>query len=124
MVGFDNSDSRAAAAKKFLEWMYEPAQYTKLTEINGYLPVETGLKISYGFDQQAATDAFALYNKEIALYKPISGYFLQAQTGWVLRGKSLTTDPTVTELGKAINGQQSSDQALKNIVAGYDKQVG
>ena len=93
-------------------------------EINGYLPVETGLDIQYGFSKKAATDAFALYNKELALYKPISGYFLQAQTGWVLKGKSLTTDPTVTELGKAINGQQSASQALKNIVAGYNKQVG
>lgn len=124
MVGFQNSDAEGKAATDFLTWMYEPAQYTKLSEINGYLPVETGLDIQYGFSKKAATDAFALYNKELALYKPISGYFLQAQTGWVLKGKSLTTDPTVTELGKAINGQQSASQALKNIVAGYNKQVG
>ena len=43
---------------------------------------------------------------------------------WALEGKSFTTDPTVTEIGKAINGQQSSADAVKNIVAGYDKQVG
>ncbi|WP_431277769.1 extracellular solute-binding protein [Leifsonia poae] len=124
MVGFQNSDAKGKAAKDFLSWMYEPAQYKKLAETNGYLPVETGLDVKYSFTSQAAQDAFTLYNKEIALYKPVSGYFLQAQTGWALSGKSLTTDPTVTELGKAINGQQSSADALKNIVDGYNKQVG
>ncbi|GAA1438993.1 extracellular solute-binding protein [Leifsonia poae] len=124
MVGFQNSDAKGAAAKDFLTWMYEPAQYTKLAETNGYLPVETGLDVKYNFTSKAALDAFSLYNDEIALYEPVSGYFLQAQTGWALSGKALTTDPTVTELGKAINGQQTSEQALKNIVDGYNKQVG
>lgn len=42
----------------------------------------------------------------------------------MLKGKSLTEDPTKTELAKAINGQQSADKALENIVAGYNQQVG
>lgn len=104
--------------------MYEPAQYKKLAETNGYLPVEKGLDITYDFTSQAALDAFDLYNKELEVYKPISGYFLQAQVKWALDGKSITTDPTVTEIGKAINGQQTSAEAVKNIVDGYDKQVG
>ena len=33
-------------------------------------------------------------------------------------------DPTKAELGKAINGEQSSDKALQNIVDGYNQQVG
>lgn len=124
MVGFQNSDAEGKAAKSFLEWMYEPAQYKKLAETNGYLPVEKGLDVKYDFTSQAALDAFQLYNKELEVYEPISGYFLQAQVKWALENKSITTDPTVTEIGKAINGQQSSAEALKNIVAGYDKQVG
>lgn len=124
VVGFQNSDAEGKAATAFLQWMYEPAQYTKLAETNGYLPVEKGLNITYDFTSKAALDAFDLYNKELEVYKPISGYFLQAQVKWALEGKSITTDPTVTEIGKAINGQQSSAEAVKNIVAGYDKQVG
>ena len=46
------------------------------------------------------------------------------QTKWVLDGKALTTDPSVTELGKAINGQESTSQAMQNIVDGYNQQVG
>jgi alpha-1,4-digalacturonate transport system substrate-binding protein len=42
----------------------------------------------------------------------------------VLNGKSLTEDPTKTELGKAINGQQSADKALQNNVDSYNQQVG
>jgi alpha-1,4-digalacturonate transport system substrate-binding protein len=124
VVGFNNDSSESKAAKAFLSWMYEPAQYKKLTEVNGYLPVESGLDLKYPFDSTAAQDAFKLYNEELPLYAPISGYFNQAQTKWVLGGKSLTTDPSVIELGKAINGQQDVSTALKNIVDGYNQQVG
>ncbi|WP_330281165.1 ABC transporter substrate-binding protein [Streptomyces sp. NBC_00588] len=124
MVGFNNNGAAATAAKKFMSWVYEPKQYTELVETSGFLPVESGLSPKYPFTSKAAQAAFKLYNEEIPLYAPISGYFNTAQTNWVLKGKSLTTDPTKTELGKAINGQQSAGKALDNIVAGYNQQVG
>ncbi|MEW2401267.1 sugar ABC transporter substrate-binding protein [Streptomyces sp. NPDC046862] len=123
-VGFNNNADASAAAKKFLSWLYEPANYQKLCEASGFLPVESGLDPKYPFKSEAAQAAFKLYNESIPLYDPISGYFNGAQTNWVLKGKSLTEDPTKTELGKAINGQQSADKALQNIVAGYNQQVG
>jgi alpha-1,4-digalacturonate transport system substrate-binding protein len=124
VVGFNNNGAAATAATKFLTWMYDPKQYTQLVEDSGFLPVESGLTPKYPFTSPAAQAAFKLYNQEIPLYAPISGYFNGAQTEWALKGKSLTTDPTKTELGKAVNGQQSSDKALENIVAGYNQQVG
>ncbi|CAM5371838.1 extracellular solute-binding protein [Streptomyces sp. HUAS 31] len=123
-VGFNNNADAAAAATKFLSWLYEPAHYQALCEASGFLPVESGLNPKYPFTSEAAQAAFKLYNESIPLYAPISGYFNSAQTNWVLKGKSLTEDPTKTELGKAINGQQSADKALENIVAGYNQQVG
>ncbi|GHH00108.1 extracellular solute-binding protein [Streptomyces lanatus] len=123
-VGFNNNGDAAAAATKFLSWLYEPAHYQALCEASGFLPVESGLSPKYPFKSEAAQAAFKLYNESIPLYDPISGYFNSAQTNWVLKGKSLTEDPTKTELGKAINGQQSADKALENIVAGYNQQVG
>ncbi|MER5748826.1 extracellular solute-binding protein [Streptomyces sp. NPDC002088] len=123
-VGFNNNADASAAAKKFLSWLYEPAHYQALCEASGFLPVESGLNPTYPFKSEAAQAAFKLYNESIPLYAPISGYFNGAQTNWVLKGKSLTEDPTKTELGKAINGQQSADKALENIVAGYNQQVG
>ncbi|MFE6617967.1 extracellular solute-binding protein [Streptomyces sp. NPDC008086] len=123
-VGFNNNADAAAAAQKFLSWLYEPAHYQALCEASGFLPVETGLNPKYPFKSEAAQAAFKLYNESIPLYAPISGYFNSAQTNWVLKGKSLTEDPTKTELGKAINGQQTADKALQNIVDGYNQQVG
>ncbi|MFF3736885.1 ABC transporter substrate-binding protein [Streptomyces sp. NPDC002566] len=123
-VGFNNNGEAATAASKFLSWLYEPAHYQALCEASGFLPVESGLNPKYPFTSPAAQAAFKLYNESIPLYAPISGYFNTAQTEWVLKGKSLTEDPTKTELGKAINGQQSPDKALENIVAGYNQQVG
>ncbi|MEU5096410.1 extracellular solute-binding protein [Streptomyces sp. NPDC020996] len=124
MVGFNNNGAAATAAKKFMAWLYEPDHYTELCAASGFLPVESGLSPKYPFKSEAAQAAFKLYNEEIPLYAPISGYFNSAQTNWVLKGKSLTEDPTKTELGKAINGQQSAEKALENIVAGYNQQVG
>ncbi|MFJ1735357.1 ABC transporter substrate-binding protein [Streptomyces sp. NPDC088254] len=123
-VGFNNNGEAATAASKFLSWLYEPAHYQALCEASGFLPVESGLNPKYPFTSPAAQAAFKLYNESIPLYAPISGYFNTAQTNWVLKGKSLTEDPTKAELGKAINGQQSPDKALENIVAGYNQQVG
>ena len=124
MVGFNNNGDAATATTKFMSWLYEPDHYRVLCETSGFLPVESGLNPKYPFTSEAAQAAFKLYNEEIPLYAPISGYFNGAQTDWVLKGKSITEDPTKTELGKAINGQQSADKALENIVAGYNQQVG
>jgi alpha-1,4-digalacturonate transport system substrate-binding protein len=124
LIAFNNNDAEGKAAKDFLTWVYNPTQYKKLSEVNGYLPVESDLDLKYPFTSEAAQSAFALYNQELPLYDPISGYFNKAQTKWVLDGKALTTDPSVTEIGKAINGEQSVSDALKNIVDGYNQQVG
>ncbi|NEA68213.1 extracellular solute-binding protein [Streptomyces sp. SID12488] len=123
-VGFNNNADAATAATKFLSWLYEPAHYQALCEASGFLPVESGLNPKYPFKSEAAQAAYKLYNESIPLYAPISGYFSSAQSNWVLKGKTLTEDPTKTELGKAINGQQTADKALENIVAGYNQQVG
>ena len=123
-VGFNNNGDAATATEKFMSWLYEPDHYRALCEASGFLPVESGLNPKYPFKSEAAQAAFKLYNESIPLYDPVSGYFNTAQTNWALKGKTLTEDPTNAELGKAINGQQSADKALDNIVAGYNQQVG
>lgn len=123
-IAFDNSDARAAAAKKFVAWMYEPNNYTKLAQINQFLPVEKDLTIDYGFTSGAAKNSFDLYNKEITLADPVSSYFTNASQAWVLGGKTLTTDPSVTQMGQLINGQQDLKTTVANIVDGYNQQVG
>lgn len=123
-VAFDNGDAEAKAAHDFVAWMYEPENYTKLSEVNGFLPVETGLDLEYPFESEAALSGFDLYNKEIELADPISSSFAEAQVKWALDDKSLADDPTVDQMGAFINGQQDAEETLKNILAGYKKQVG
>ncbi len=124
IVGFANSDARGAAAKKFIEYMYEPANYTKLSATNGFLPVENGLDIDYPFTSQAAKDSFALYTKEIEAADPISSAYANEASTWAIEGKELGTDPTTTEVGKLINGQQSAKKTLDTITKYYEEQVG
>lgn len=121
MVGFDNNSSEATAAQSFLNWLYEPTQYKTLVQANGMLPVESGLDLKYPFTSSTALSAFALYNDELSIYAPIS--FDQSFTALALKGETLTNDPTVTEIGKVINGQQSTKQALANIVSSYNTQL-
>ena len=124
IVGFENSDTRGAAAKKFIEYMYAPANYTKLSATNGFLPVESGLTIDYPFTSQAAKDSFALYQKEIAAADPISSSWNTESSKWAIAGKELGTDPTTAEVGKLINGQQSAKQTLATITKYYEDHVG
>ncbi|WP_324013902.1 MULTISPECIES: ABC transporter substrate-binding protein [unclassified Microbacterium] len=123
-VAFDNGGGRSEAAYDFVDWMYDPEQYAVLAETNGFLPVENGLDLAYPFESQAALDGFELYTQEIELADPISSSFAQAQTRWALDDKALAEDPTVSEMGAFINGQQDAQTTLDNILAGYEDQVG
>ncbi|NAZ81820.1 extracellular solute-binding protein [Kineococcus sp. R8] len=123
MVAFDNGDT-AEAALQFVEFMFEPANYTQLVQKNGYLPVETGLDLQYPLTQQNALDAFALYQKEIELADPISSTGNKNGDQLTLDGKSISDDPTKDEMAKAINGQQTVQQAADNIVKLINQQIG
>jgi alpha-1,4-digalacturonate transport system substrate-binding protein len=123
VVAFNNGD-RASAAKKFVEFLFTPENYTKVAETNGYLPVESGLTLNYPFDKQAAKDAFALYVKEIELADPISGSGQAAQMKLTLEGKEVQNDPTRDEIVKLINGQQDAQKTVDNILAGLNAQLG
>jgi alpha-1,4-digalacturonate transport system substrate-binding protein len=124
IVGFQNSDAKAAATKKFIQYMYDPTNYAKLVTTNGFLPVESGLDIQYPFESQAAKDSFALYQKEIAAADPISSSYAKESAKWATAGKELGTDPTTAEVGKLINGQQSAKETLQTITKYYEDHVG
>jgi alpha-1,4-digalacturonate transport system substrate-binding protein len=118
------NDDKAAAAKKWIEFIFQRDNYTKLAQTNGYLPIEQGLTLKYPFTKQAAQDAFTLYNKEIALADPISSSGQAAGNTLLLAGKSIQEDPTKTEMAKFINGQQDVNKTVANIVNGLNQQIG
>lgn len=122
IVAFDNGDTKDAAMK-FVEFLYDPTNYAKVAATNGWLPVETGLDITYPGTNQAALDGYALYQKEIELADPISTSGSDAGEKLTLMGKAITTDPTKDEMGKAINGQQTVQQTVDNIVKLLNEQI-
>src|SRR5581483_5640835 len=121
-VAFDNGKT-AAAAKQWVDFMFQRDNYTKLAEENGYLSVESGLNLTYPFKKQSALDAFALYNKEIGLADAISTSRQASQTALILQGKAIQDDPTKTEMAKFINGQQDVQKTITNIVNGLNSQL-
>ncbi|MFG6201554.1 extracellular solute-binding protein [Nonomuraea sp. JJY05] len=123
VVAFNNGD-KADPAKKWVDYIFQPANYTKLAQVNGYLPVESGLTLNYPFKNKAALDAFQLYIKEIELADPISSYGFQSGTKLLLAGKSIQEDPTKVEMAKLINGQQDVKKTVDNIVSGLNQQIG
>jgi ABC-type glycerol-3-phosphate transport system substrate-binding protein len=123
MVAFDNGDT-SKSALEFVEFMFDPANYTALVQKNGYLPVETGLDLTYPLTQQSAIDGFALYQKEIEAADPISTSGNTNGDKLTLEGKSISDDPTKDEMAKTINGQQTVQQAADNIVKLINQQIG
>jgi alpha-1,4-digalacturonate transport system substrate-binding protein len=123
MVAFDNGDT-AEAAKKWVDFLFQRDNYTKLAAANGYLSVESGLTLTYPFKEQVALDAFALYNKEIELADPISASGQANGTKLILEGKAIQKDPTKEEMAKFINGEQDVQKTVDNIVNGLNEQLG
>lgn len=123
VVAFNN-DGTASSAKAFVDFLFQPANYSKVASENGYLPVETGLTLTYQFKQQEALDAFALYNKEIELADPVSASGNANFTKLLLAGKNVENDPTKDEMTKLINGEQNAQKTADNIIAGLNQQIG
>lgn len=122
VVAFNN-DGTAAAAKKWVDFIFQRDNYTKLAQTNGYLPIEQGLTLTYPFTKQAALDAFALYNKEIAAADPISASGQANQTTLLLAGQSVDDALIKDEMGKLVNGEQDAQKTADNIVAGLNQQI-
>lgn len=118
-----NKENSAAAAMKWVEFIFQRDNYTKLAQTNGYLPIEQGLTLNYPFKSKAALDAFALYNKEIAAADPISASGQANQTKLLLAGKSVDDALIKDEMGKLVNGQQDAQKTVDNIVAGLNQQI-
>jgi alpha-1,4-digalacturonate transport system substrate-binding protein len=122
VVAFNNGD-RAAVAKKWVDFIFQRDNYTKLAQANGYLPIEQGLTLTYPFKKKEALDAFALYIKEMELADPISASGQANGTKLLLAGKSIQDDPTKKEMAKFINGEQDVQKTVDNIVNGLNEQI-
>lgn len=119
-VAFDNGDAQAEAAKAFVDYMYQPDNYSKLCVANGMMPVETGLDLEYTFETDAAKESMALYVAESEVADPISTYFAKKQTEWSISSATMDEEPTKDVLAEAITGKTTVAAALEEILAAYE----
>jgi alpha-1,4-digalacturonate transport system substrate-binding protein len=113
IVVFDGPQKDAAL--KFVDWLYKPENYTKLSETSGFLPVEPDLKITYKSDAAA----FQLYNEEIAASDPIAAAQKKQDLGYEIKGLATDNDPLRDETVKYLNGEQDIDKTIANICDQY-----
>ncbi|GAA2976610.1 alpha-1,4-digalacturonate transport system substrate-binding protein [Microbacterium terrae] len=118
VVVFDGPQQEAA--HDFIAWLYEPENYTELSETSGFLPAVGGLDIEYA----SHADAFGIYNQEIAASPAIVGEIKAMELQYGAQGVTTEGDPVRDETVKYLNGEQDVDTTIANINAQFTDQLG
>ncbi|WP_460796922.1 ABC transporter substrate-binding protein [Microbacterium sp. GXF0217] len=108
------------AAHDFIEWLYEPENYTELSETSSFIPAVDGLDIQY----TAHADAFDIYNQDIAASPAIVGDIKAMELQYGAQGVTTDGDPVRDETVKYLNGEQDVDATIENINAQFTDQLG
>ena len=109
-VVFDGTGQEEASVA-FLEWLYRPENYLKLSRISGYLPSIEGMEVDY----TSHGDAFALYNEEIAASAPIAGEIKKRDIAYEVAGLASASDPVRDEVVRYLNREVNVDEAITAI---------
>lgn len=118
IVVFDGPQQEAA--HDFVEWLYEPENYTELSETSSFIPAVDGLDIEYS----AHADAFAIYADDIAASPDIVGEIKQMELSYAALGVATEGDPVRDETVKYLNGEIDVDEAIANIESQFTDQLG
>jgi len=108
------------AAHDFIKWLYEPENYTELSETSSFIPAIDGLDITYA----AHADAFGIYNQDIAASPAIVGEIKAMELQYGAQGVTTEGDPVRDETVKYLNGEQDVDTTIANINALFTDQLG
>ncbi|MDQ7879110.1 extracellular solute-binding protein [Microbacterium sp. QXD-8] len=118
IVVFDGPQEEAA--HDFIKWLYEPENYTELSETSSFIPAIDGLDITYA----SHADAFAIYNQDIAASPKIVGEIKAMELQYGAQGVTTDGDPVRDETVKYLNGEQDVDTTIANINALFTDQLG
>lgn len=119
IVAFDGTGVEKET-RDFIDWLYEPENYARLSAISGFLPAQKGLTVDYPSD----AESFQVYNDEIAASDPIAAVQAASALSDGYHGKILESEPLKDEVVKYLNGEQDVDATIDAIVAGTDEQIG
>jgi len=118
VVVFDGPQQKAA--HDFIKWLYEPENYTELSETSSFIPAIDGLDITYA----SHAEAFDIYNQDIAASPAIVGDIKAMELQYGAQNVTTDGDPVRDETVKYLNGEQDVDTTIKNINALFTDQLG
>ncbi|MVA77197.1 extracellular solute-binding protein [Auraticoccus sp. F435] len=111
LVVFEGEQSEAATA--FVDWLFTKENYQELATISGFLPTVADVDVDYGEN----SEAFDLYNAEIAASAPIVAEIKALELSWEVQGLSTEGDPLRDEVVKYLNDEQTVDECIANVSA-------
>ncbi|HKP08423.1 MAG TPA: extracellular solute-binding protein [Microbacterium sp.] len=118
VVVFDGPQQEAA--HDFISWLYEPENYTELSETSSFIPAIDGLDITYA----SHAEAFDIYNQDIAASPAIVGDIKAMELQYGAQNVTTDGDPVRDETVKYLNGEQDVDTTIENINALFTDQLG
>ena len=118
IVVFDGPQQEAA--HDFIKWLYEPENYTELSETSSFIPAIDGLDITYA----SHAEAFDIYNQDIAASPDIVGEIKEMELQYGAQNVTTDGDPVRDETVKYLNGEQDVDTTIENINALFTDQLG
>lgn len=119
IVVFDGTGQEQAALD-FVTWLYQPENYTELSETSGFLPAMSDVDITYASNQEA----FDLYNEEIAASSDIVGTIKAQDIKYEVAGLATEGDPVRDETVKYLNDEQDLETTIANINEQLSDQLG
>ncbi|MDF2789118.1 MAG: extracellular solute-binding protein [Neobacillus sp.] len=103
-------------AQKFIDWLYTKENYQEAASLGGYLPVVDGAEVDYGVGE-AGTKAYEIYQNEMASSDPIAAKLKAERDVLQLTSEKTPGSAIKDNIVKALNGEQSIDDAIKNSAA-------
>lgn len=116
MVGFENS-SNSEGGKAFIEWLYQPENYTELATYAGYLPALEDVAVNY----EGGQEAYDIYTQEIAATDEISGKQTSDQVTKTMRGYTGLTGSYRDSVVQYLNDEIDIDTVIENTIKDYNE---
>lgn len=115
LVGFENG-SNPEGGRAFIEWLYQPENYTQLATYAGYLPTLEDVEIEY----EGGQEAYDVYIDEIAASDDISGKQTSDQVTKTMRGFTGLTGEYRDSVVQYLNDEIDLDTVIQNTIEDYN----
>lgn len=115
MIGFENG-ANPEGGRAFIEWLYQPENYTQLATYAGYLPALEDIAIEY----ESGQDSYDIYIQEIAAADEISGKQTQDGVSRTMRGYTGLTGAYRDSVIQYLNDEIDLDAVIDNTIEDYN----